>query len=158
MTTPELLMIGGALAAFTTLSVAGYLRQHTQAEKEAYIMNWGNLVKQILPIALSLVPGLPPVVATSIVGTVIQVESLPGKTGAQKKAIVMDAAITQLQNVNTLKGHDVVDVNAIATALDSGIDAGVNAVNAIAKSKALNVAAAPASSPEPKATGSASNG
>lgn len=144
-TTLEIVVVSGFTVAFTTLFVAGYLRQQNQAAQEAYIMNWGSLVKQILPIALSLVPGLPPAVATSIVGTVIAVESLPGKTGAQKKAIVMDAAITQLQNVNVVKGHDVINVDVVAQAVDKGIDAGIAATNAIHTAKV--------ESPAPQATG-----
>ncbi len=146
-TVAEYVMLGSAVAAFTTLFVAGYFRQQTVAEKEAYVMNWGNLAKQILPIALSLIPGLPPIVANKIVGSVLAVESLPGKTGAEKKAIVMNEVVTELQNVNVIKGKDVVDVVAVSEAVDAGIDAGISAVNAISKTKALN------QSPEPKATG-----
>lgn len=131
MSLPELLTLGGFVTAFTALFIAGYLRQPTEADQEAYIMNWGILLKQVLPLALQFVPGLPPQVATSIIGTALSVEGLPGKTGAQKKAIVMDAAVTQLQNINTLKGHDVVDIDSIATALSTSIDAGVAATNAI---------------------------
>lgn len=161
MTTPEIIVLTGASVAFTTLFIAGYLRQHSQAEQEAYIMNWGNIIKQVLPIALQFVPGLPPVVATSIIGTVIAVEGLPGKSGAQKKAIVMDAVVTQLQNVNVVKGHDVVNVDVIAASVDKSIDAGIAAANAIHQG-AVHVAdkteVLAVQSPAPQATGGSSSG
>lgn len=131
MTTPQLLVLTGLAAAYVTLFFAGYLRQPTLADKEAYTMNWLHFAQSILPLVINFVPGIPPGVATSVVQTMIAVESMPGKTGAEKKAIVMDNAVTQLQNINVIAGKQVVNVEATADAIDKGVDAGVAAVKAV---------------------------
>ncbi len=129
-TTETLLLIGG-LTAFAAMFLAGFLRQPDSHAQEDYTMNWLHFAEKILPVALAFVPGLPPQLGRSIAGTMIAVESMPGKSGAEKKAIVMDQAITQLQNINVVAGKPVVDVASVSEALDKGIDAGVAAVNAV---------------------------
>jgi hypothetical protein len=147
LTLPELLVVLGTCAAFIALFVAGYLRQPTVQSQEDYAMNWLHFAEKILPVALAFVPGMPPGLGQSVANTMIAVESMPGKSGAEKKAIVMDQAITQLQNVNVVAGKTVVDVASVSQALDKGIDAGVAAVNAVQAAHAPAPAASPTAPP-----------
>ena len=116
----------GSLLAF----LEGWRSQHTAAAKETYMLKWLQLVASFAPYILATIPGLPPFVIPAIVQGIQDVEQIPGASGAQKKATVLDLVKTGLGVVNNATSHKVDPVAATA-AVSLGIDAVVAAVNVV---------------------------
>ncbi len=94
-------------------------------------MKWLDLVKNLAPFILAAVPGIPPVLIPAIVHGITVAEGLPGATGVQKKAAVIELVSTGLQTANTMAGKAVIDESSSIAAVSQGIDATVNAINAV---------------------------
>lgn len=95
-------------------------------------MNWknfGRILEQIAPIALAIVPGIPPVLIPVIVHGIQTAESIGG-TGPEKKAKAMDLVKTGILAANLTAGKTVIDPNVIHV-VSNGVDTVVGVVNAI---------------------------
>lgn len=96
-------------------------------------MSWkdfGHVLEQIAPIALSVIPGVPPVLIPLVVHGIQTAEAIPGATGAQKKAAALDLVNTGIASTNAAAGKQVIDPTAI-NAVGEGIDTVVGVVNLI---------------------------
>jgi hypothetical protein len=74
--------------------------------------------------------GVPPLLIPIAIHGIQLAESRPG-TGAEKKAVALDAVQTAITGINAVKPNTV-DPNVVSI-VDEGIDAAVGAVNAVAK-------------------------
>lgn len=96
---------------------------------------FAKIAELVGPIAMSAA-GVPPAVIPLVVHG-IQIAEAAGppkgladaKTGAEKKALAMDAVQTGLNAVNAVR-PGTVDVTGIASVVSNGIDAAVAAINA----------------------------
>ncbi len=93
-------------------------------------MKWLDLVKNLAPFILAAVPGVPAVLIPAIVHGIAVAETIPGASGAAKKAAVIDLVTTGLQTANAVKPGTIDEASTVA-AVSNGIDATVNAVNAV---------------------------
>ncbi len=93
-------------------------------------MKWLDILKNLAPYILASVPGIPPVLIPAIVHGISVAETIPGSTGAQKKAEVIDLVTTTVATTNAVK-PGAIDSAATIAAVSQGIDATVNAINAI---------------------------
>lgn len=119
----------GTLIAMTAVA---YLIVYLTAKQEATPVNWknfGRILEQIAPIALSLVPGIPPVLIPVIVHGIQTAESVGG-TGSEKKAQAMDLVRTGILAANLTAGKQIVDPTVIH-AISNGVDTVVGVVNTI---------------------------
>ncbi len=113
------------------LTVVGRRWQSTVSAKDAYTMKWLSLIGNLAPFVLAAIPGVPPVLIPAIVHGIQTAEQIPGASGAQKKAAVLDLVATGLTTTNSIAGSQKIDASATLAAVSSGIDATVNAVNAV---------------------------
>ena len=131
MTNPDyvaiLVTLGGAAVAF----YVGWRHQSTADAKEAYLMKWLDLVKNLAPLILASVPGVPAVIVPAVIHGILTAEQIPNATGAQKKAYVLDLVQTGLETTNSAAGKQVIETASTVAAVSSGIDATVNAINAV---------------------------
>lgn len=128
MITQFLLVLGTTLA---TAAIA-YLIVYFTAKQEAKPMDWktfGRILEQIAPIALAIVPGIPPVLIPVIVHGIQTAENLGG-TGPEKKAQAMDLVKTGILAANLTAGKQLVDPNTIHV-VSNAVDTVVGVVNAI---------------------------
>lgn len=94
-------------------------------------MKWLELVRTLAPFILAAVPGVPPVLIPAIIHGIQTAEQIPGASGPQKKAAVLDLVSTGITAANTVAGRPLVNKAHVTGAVSAGIDATVNAVNAI---------------------------
>lgn len=113
---------------------------HPTTERRETMSKWLDAIKTVAPIALSLIPGVPPVLIPLIVHGIETAEKLPGATGPQKKAYVIDLVNSGVAGTNAAAGKQVIDPVAVSTAVDEGIDTAVAVANAIASAKKKPVA------------------
>ncbi len=130
MTPLQLLWILYSVVCLATLFYLGWRKQTTAESKEQYTMKWLDLVKNLAPFILAAVPGVPAVLIPAIVHGITIAELIPGASGAAKKAAVIDLVSTGLQTANAVK-PGTIDEAATVAAVSNGIDATVNAVNAV---------------------------
>lgn len=131
ITVGELAITLGTLFAIAAIGLAIVLYN---AHKEAKAVDWKNfarILEQIAPIALSVVPGIPPVLVPVIVHGIQTAEKLGG-TGPEKKASAIDLVRTGILATNLAAGKQVVDPSTI-NAVSNGIDTVVGVVNVIHK-------------------------
>ena len=94
-------------------------------------MKWLELIKNLAPIILALVPGVPPAIIPAIMHGITTAEGMPGATGAQKKAAVLDLVQVGMETANAVAGKTIVDPAGLSGVVGLGIDTAVNAVNII---------------------------
>ncbi len=133
-----LCVLGSIVAMAWTISLAP-----TPQAKQEELMKWLDLVKNLAPFILAAVPGVPPVLIPAIVHGITVAEGIQGSTGVQKKAIVIDLVSTGLQTANAVAGKTVIDETSSVAAVSQGIDATVNAINAIHSATSANTATPP---------------
>lgn len=124
-----LVIISGILAI--ALLVWSVYTAPTPEGKVEAMKKWLELVKVLAPVILSVTPGVPPILIPAIVHSIETAEQIPGATGAQKKAAVLDEVRTGLAVTAAVKGAPVIDTELTVAAVSSGIDAAVNGVNAV---------------------------
>ncbi len=131
-------MISNAFAALAlgigfavTVSFLIVYVKSRQEEKSVDWKNFGRLVEQLAPIALAVIPGVPPALIPIIVHGIQTSEKLGG-TGAEKKAQVIDLARTSITATNIAAGKQVIDPSTI-NAVSNGIDTVVGVVNVLQK-------------------------
>ena len=93
-------------------------------------MHWkkfGRILKAVAPIVLAAA-GVPPRLIPLVEHAIVLAESKPG-TGAEKKALALDAIRTGIAAAEIGAGRPVVDPGVTAIVSD-GIDVAVRAVNA----------------------------
>lgn len=97
------------------------------------LTTWLNLIETIGPYVLAAIPGVPAAVIPAVVHEIQVVEGLftTPQSGAQKKASVLDAISTGLGIATAAAGKQIIDPTSTLAAVSSGIDATVNAINAI---------------------------
>lgn len=105
---------------------------------------FADIVKTVGPAVLMVIPGVPPALIPLVVHGIVVAESLPGASGAEKKAHVVELVKTGLQGMNAAGVH--VDADAVSGAVSQGIDATITAVNGIKAANTANDAAADAAS------------
>lgn len=89
---------------------------------------WLQLVLRFAPIVLGLIPATAPIAGVVAEG-IAAAEALPGATGPDKKAYVMQLAATAVTGVNATGGR--VDPAMTLAAASSAIDTVVAVVNTI---------------------------
>lgn len=90
---------------------------------------WLAALEQIGPIVLAFTPLAP--IAPAVVGGIQLAESLKGASGAQKKAIVQQIAVTAAQGANAQAGKTVIDPDLVSSTSSAVIDAVVQSVNLV---------------------------
>jgi hypothetical protein len=110
--------------------IRGLRAATTPQEKELALLKWLELVKNLAPFILASVPGVPPVLIPAIVQGISVAEAIPGANGAAKKAAVLQEIAIGLQTTNAIR-PGTIDTVSVLGAVNSGIDATVNAINAI---------------------------
>lgn len=91
---------------------------------------FADIAKVVAPVVLSVVPGVPPVLGPIIAHAIIDAQSLPGASGAEKKAHVL-AIVGDALAVADVAGKPIGDASVIVPAVSNGVDAVVSTVNAI---------------------------
>lgn len=118
-----------AVWAFASLVVNLHHAKNPR-EQELALLKWLELVKNLAPFILASVPGVPPVLIPAIVNGISVAEAIPGASGAQKKAAVLQEIAIGLQTTNAIR-PGTIDTTSVLGAVNSGIDATVGAINAI---------------------------
>ncbi len=102
----------------------------TPQEKDSAMLKWLDLIKVLAPAILATVPGIPPAVIPAVVSGITVAEGIPGSNGAAKKVAVLQEVAIALQATNAVR-PGTIDAQATVAAVSNGIDAAVNAINAI---------------------------
>lgn len=107
---------------------------------------WLKLVEQFAPIVLANVQGVPKSVIPFVVHGVQTAEAIEGATGEQKLAAAQQIVADGVAALNTVKPN-AIDSDAVNAAVAYGINATVQAVNAVhsATKPAVDAAAVVAS-------------
>lgn len=94
------------------------------------VKKFAALVSQLGPIILPMA-GVPDTMTGLIVHGITIAQQMPGATGAQKKAYVLELVRTGAEGVNAATGKTTVDSAQITGAVGNGIDAVISAVDTI---------------------------
>lgn len=109
---------------------------------------WLQLVKLLAPTIVAVaVPGVGPALAAAIADGIAEAEQIPGASGADKKAHVLNLVRAGAGAVNAASEPDALQqaqVDGLVSAVGSGIDTAVAVVNLIHQQH-------PAEVPEPGA-------
>lgn len=94
-----------------------------------------EILASIGPMVLSLIPGtaaFAPLVSQAIAAA----ETIPGASGAQKKAAAVEIVTVGMKVANEAAGHQIVEPSTLGALVSQGIDTAVAAVNLVQAAKA----------------------
>lgn len=96
------------------------------------LKKFAKIIVQVAPVALTAA-GVPPIVTGQLTHLMVLAQSKPGKSGAEKKAFVLDALKTSLSATDELLHPGVTDLNVdeIVSAASNGIDATIQMIDTV---------------------------
>lgn len=96
------------------------------------LKKFAAIVAQVAPIAL-MAAGVPPEVTAKVAHLIVIAQTKPGKTGAEKKAFVLDALRTGAGLTDDFHHPDIDDIDEeqLTGAVSEGIDGTIAMVNAV---------------------------
>lgn len=94
---------------------------------------WLALAKLLAPIIITSVkPELAPIVG-EVTDAIVEAEQIKGATGPQKLEHVTKIAINTAKTINVAKGKEIINVDELSSAINSGITTVVRAINIVNK-------------------------
>lgn len=91
---------------------------------------WLSLVQSFAPLVL-IAAGVPPVLVTSIAASIEEAEQIPGATGADKKAHVLNITRDAIDASNVAQGRQHLDPTKVVAVVSKGIDLAVETVDLV---------------------------
>lgn len=131
--TPALWLLVAALLiiACGVLSSRFLTGSHTLTlDQRRELMKWLDILKVVGPIVAMSIPGAQPLVPV-IVAAIGEAEAIPGASGAEKKAHVVNVAIAAAEGVNVAAKKQIMDPTTVSQTTSSAIDTIVGVTNLV---------------------------
>ena len=93
-------------------------------------MKWQDILKILGPAILAINPRTAPIAPLVIAGIEVA-EAIPGKTGPEKKALVLELVRIGASGTNLVAQRDVINPTDTASVVGSGIDTVIGAINLV---------------------------
>lgn len=96
-------------------------------------MKWFNLLKGMLPVVLSFIPNLPPMLIPIIIQAIEEAEQLPGARGSEKKAHAVALVRLAIETTNAAANRIVINEEKVMPVVERAIDTGIAILNLVSK-------------------------